>query len=135
MRDRLARKSRKASFSSKTVAPMLKMLENASAAMVKAGPALEANKLGDAIEHQDDALDALQAAMGFANNESNGWVGLANLLMTAEGVAVPARYMRDIAAEQRDLIAETKKSAPGGRPRTPNTTRRAVPTSPRPSCT
>ena len=117
MRDRLARKSRRESSSSRTVAPMLKMLEKASAAMVKSAPALEANKLGDAIEHQDDALDALQAAMGFANNESNGWLGLANLLMTAEGVAVPARYMRDIVAEQRDLIADTKKSKPEGRAR------------------
>jgi len=117
MRDRLARKASRASFSSKTVAPMLKMLEKASAAMVKSAPAIEANKLGDAIEHQDDALDALQGAMGFANNESNGWLGLANLLMTAEGVAVPARYMRDIAAEQRDLIAETRKSKPAERKR------------------
>ncbi|MBT3296183.1 MAG: hypothetical protein HN919_10055 [Verrucomicrobia bacterium] len=114
MRDRLARKNRGDS-ASKTVAPMLKMLEQASAAMLAAAPALKAEKLGEAIEQQDRVLDALQAAMAFSNHEANGWMGLANLIMTAEGLAMPARYMRDIVAEQQDLIADTKTSTPESR--------------------
>lgn len=115
MRGRLERKNRGAS-ASKTVAPMLKMIEQASAAMIEAGAALEADRLGDAIEQQDRVLDALQAAMAFSTHESDGWLGLANLTMTAEGIALPARYMRDIVAEQRDLIAATKASTEQSRP-------------------
>ncbi len=112
MRDRIERKSKR-SGSSKTVEPMLRMLEEASGAMLKAGPALADDKtILDALDHQKDAEDALKMAMSFANHEANGWIGLANLIMTAEGVAMPAKFMGDIVAEQHDLIDATKKSTP-----------------------
>ena len=115
VRSSMERKNRNKSSSNKMVAPMLKMMQDASDAMIKAHPALEANKLGDALAHQDIALNTLQKAISFSSHEASGWLGLANLLMTTEGVALPARFMKDIVAEQRDLIGETKQSTPESR--------------------
>ena len=115
VRNSMERKNRNQSSANKLVAPMLKMMQDASDAMVKAHPALEANKLGDALAHQDIALNTLQKAISFSSHEASGWLGLANLLMTTEGVALPARFMKDIVAEQRDLIGETKRSTPESR--------------------
>lgn len=114
MRDRLQRKKHSAKdiSSSKLVGPMLRMLKQASEAMSKASPALKAEKLGDAIEQQDRALDALQAAMAFSQYDSNGWIQLANLITIAKGVAMPAKHMKDIVAEQSDLITATQNSTP-----------------------
>ncbi len=114
MRDRLQRKSRGTGYS-RMVPPMLALLERASSAMAKAAPALKEDKLPAAKVHQDDALDALQTATGFADHEAAGWLALANLIMSAEGIALPAKYVRDIVAEQRDLIAATKASMPESR--------------------
>ncbi len=114
MRNRLLR-TNKGESASRAVAPMLKMLEESSAAMIKAAPVLEADKRAEAIECQDEALNALQTAMGFSSQESKGWLGLANLLMTTEGIALPAKYMKYVVDEQRDLIEDTKKSTPESR--------------------
>ena len=84
--------------------------------MAKAHPALKANEIIDAIEHQDAAVSALQQAIGLAKNDSHGWVGLANLLITTEGASLPTKYMNDIVAEQRSLVAETKTSTAKNRP-------------------
>ena len=51
--------------------------------------------------------------MGFSNQEAKVLVGLANLVMTTEGLEVPAGYMKDIVGEQEDLIGATRKSKPG----------------------
>ncbi len=106
----LERKNKNINSMSKMVPPMLVLLKEASDAMLKAGPALKENNLGDAIDFQDRAMDALKKALGLAGHEASGWVGLANLLITTEGAALPSKYMQDIVAVQHSLIDATKKS-------------------------
>lgn len=106
----LERKNKNMNSMSKMVPPMLVLLKEASDAMLKAGPALKENNLDDAIDYQDRAMDALKKALGLAGHEASGWVGLANLLITTEGAALPSKYMQDIVAVQHSLIKATKKS-------------------------
>ncbi len=58
----------------------------------------------------DDILDSLEQAISLSKQESNGWIGLANLLITTEAASLPVKYMDDVVAEQQGLIDETKNS-------------------------
>lgn len=117
MQRRLERLNEKPSIASRVLAPMLVMLEDASDSMAQSAPALRADDLDVAIEQQDLVLNALESAMSFSTQEANAWVGLANLVMTTEGVQVPAGLMHDIVAEQQDLIEATRHSTPKTRDR------------------
>jgi len=80
--------------------------------MTAAVESLTNNDADQAIEHQEQAADALAKAyvIAVAQNERLGM--LQDLLMFQRAVWFANGYMADIGAEQRDLLAATETGAP-----------------------
>lgn len=96
--------------------PLVSRLEKAERAMHDVGEALGRNAADEAIERQERAADALAEALAVVVAQNERLSLLQDLMMFQRSVAFANKYMADIVAEQRDLIAATdamdEKTAP-----------------------
>ena len=98
------------------VLPLLARLDRAVHTMTNAVPALQADQPDTAIEHQETATEVLAEAGALGGTmvaRLNVFHGLLNF---ERGVRYASGTMADAVAEQRDLIAGTRKAAPGDLP-------------------
>lgn len=90
------------------IPPLLSRTERAERALRGAVESLKANDADQAIGHQEQAADLLAEAMTIVARQNEQLGLLQSLLMFQRSVGFANRYMTDIVARQRDLIADTK---------------------------
>ena len=96
--------------------PLISCLSRVARAVGKATPLLEENKPDDAIEFQEQALDALEEAAGLNEELTATRRAFASVLSMAESALAPSPLLVEIEAEQSHLSALTEKAKPEDRP-------------------
>jgi hypothetical protein len=96
---------------------LIDCLSRVARAVGKATPLLKENKPDDAIEFQEQALDALEEAAGLNEELTATRTTFVDVLSMAESVLAPSPKLAEIEAEQIDMAALTKKAKPEERPR------------------
>ena len=96
--------------------PLIDCLSRVARAVGKATPLLKENKPDDAIEFQEQALDALEEAAGLNEELTATRTTFADVLSMAESVLAPSPKLAEIEAEQIDMAALTEKAKPEERP-------------------
>ncbi|NNM28317.1 MAG: hypothetical protein HKO57_02255, partial [Akkermansiaceae bacterium] len=96
------------SHSDQDIPPLLSRMERAERALRRAVASLEVNDADQAIGHQEKAADILAEAFAIVVTQNEQLGLLQSLLMFQRSVGFANRYMADIVAEQRDMIAATK---------------------------
>lgn len=90
------------------IPPLLSRTRRAEQSLRSAVASLQANDADLAISHQEQAADILAEAYAIVVRQNEQLGLLQSLLMFQRSVGFANRYMADIVARQRDLIAETK---------------------------
>ena len=98
------------------VLPLLNYLGQLEGSMSKAATTLKGKKIDDAIEHQEAGLKILERATKLLADQLAQNAFLATNLNDTWAVMLPAPYVGDIEAEQRDLLATTAKAKPAELP-------------------
>jgi hypothetical protein len=96
--------------------PLIDCLSRVARAVGKATPLLKENKPDDAIEFQEQALDALEDAAGLNEELTATRTAFVDVLSMAESALAPSPLLVEIEAEQSHLSALTKKAKPEDRP-------------------
>jgi hypothetical protein len=96
------------SNSDQDIPPLLSRMKRAELAMRSAITALKANDADQAISNQEQAADILAEAYAIVTTQNDELGLLQSLLMFQRSVRMSNVYMRDIVAEQWDLITSTK---------------------------
>jgi hypothetical protein len=96
--------------------PLIDCLSRVARAVGKATPLLKENKPDDAIEFQEEALEALEEAAGLNEKLTATRTAFADVLSMAESTLAPSPLLVEIEAEQGHLSALTKKAKPEDRP-------------------
>jgi hypothetical protein len=96
--------------------PLIDCLSRVAGAVGKATPLLKENKPDEAIEFQEQALDALGEAVGLNKELTATRTIFSGVLSMVEDVLAPSPLLVEIEAEQRQLSALTKKTKPEDRP-------------------
>ena len=96
--------------------PLIDCLSRVAGAVGKATPLLKENKPDEAIEFQEQALDALGEAVGLNKELTATRTIFSGVLSMVEDVLTPSPLLVEIEAEQRQLSALTKKTKPEDRP-------------------
>lgn len=94
------------------IAPMLPRLGRAEHALRAAADALKRNDADAAIQEQELAADALAQAHAVVLAQNERLALLQDLFMFQRSVGFANRYMADIVAEQRDMLAATEATQP-----------------------
>jgi len=92
--------------------PLLDCLGRVVHAMTNAVPLLKDNQPGQAVPHQEAALDALEEAGRLIAEQTATHSAFAGVLGDAEAALTPSPQLADIEAEQRDMMAATQKAKP-----------------------
>ncbi|MFT5110347.1 MAG: hypothetical protein ACI9UA_006001, partial [Pseudoalteromonas tetraodonis] len=90
--------------------PLIDCLSRVARAVGKATPLLEENKPDDAIEFQEQALDALEEAAGLNEELTATRSAFAGVLSMAGSALAPSPLLVEIEAEQSHLSALTEKA-------------------------
>ena len=90
------------------IPPLLSRTLRAEQALRRAMASLKANDADQAIDQQEQAADLLAEAYAIVTAQNERLLLLQSLLMFQRSVGFANRYMTDIVAQQRDLIAETR---------------------------
>ena len=96
--------------------PLIDCLSRVARAVGKATPLLKENKPDDAIEYQEQALDALEEAAGLNEELTATRTAFAGVLSMAGSALAPSPLLVEIEAEQSHLSALTKKAKPEDQP-------------------
>jgi len=97
---------------SEELLPLQRCLDNSVRSLTAASPLLRANQPAPAIAHQKSAITSLKEAEGFLADQTARTSFLVKVVADAWNAQVPEPYVTDIEAEQRDLMAVTRKAPP-----------------------
>ncbi len=92
--------------------PLLDCLARVVAAMTKAVALLKDNQPGHAVPHQESALGVLEEAGRLIAEQTATHSAFAGVLGDARDALAPSPQLADIEAEQRDMMAATRKAKP-----------------------
>lgn len=92
------------------VLPLQSCLDKTVRAMTDAGPSLRENRPAQAIAHQKAVLGALKEAESLLADQSARMSFFLKVVVDTWNALAPGPYVDDIEAEQRDLIAVTRKA-------------------------
>ena len=95
---------------------LIDCLSRVARAVGKATPLLKENKPDEAIEFQEQALDALEEAASLNEELTATRTAFADVLSMAESTLAPSPLLVEIEAEQGHLSALTEKAKPEDRP-------------------
>ncbi|MFT5410003.1 MAG: hypothetical protein ACI9NC_002730, partial [Verrucomicrobiales bacterium] len=97
--------------------PLLSKLEQSLRAMTSAVVSLKDNQVDTALAHQETALEALEDANLLLEKQTAELTALMSTLQAAWLALMPAPYVADIQAEQRDLVEAVPNTKEAGLPR------------------
>ena len=92
--------------------PVQNGLDRAARSMTDAVPLLRDNRPVQAVVHVKAAIEALKSAGNILTDQSNRTSVFVKVAVDTWNAMVPGQYVSDIEAEQRDLIAATRKAKP-----------------------
>lgn len=92
--------------------PLLSQIETAERFLNQAVQSLTDNDADRAINHQEQAADALAAGYAIVVAQNERLALLQGMLMFQRSVGFASGYMADIVAEQRDLLEATEAAKP-----------------------
>ena len=95
---------------------LIDSLRRVARAVGKATPLLKENKPDDAIEFQEQALDAIEEAVALNEELTATRTAFVDVLSMAESVLAPSPKLAEIEAEQIGMAALTEKAKPEERP-------------------
>lgn len=95
---------------------LIDCLSRVARAIGKATPMLKENKPDEAIEFQEQALDALEEAAGLNEELTATRTAFADVLSMTESVLAPSPLLLEIESEQGHLGVLTEKAKPEDRP-------------------
>ena len=98
------------------VLPVQTGFDQAVRAMADAAATLRTNQPAKAGVHQNAAVAALKEIASLLADNAKGMAALVKVSGDAANVLLPGPYVADIVAEQRDLIAATRKAQPADFP-------------------
>ena len=96
--------------------PLIDSLSRVARAVGKATPLLKKNKPDDAIDFKEQALDALEEAIGLNEELTATRTAFADVLAMVGSALAPSPLLAEIEAEQSRLSALTEKVNPEGWP-------------------
>ena len=109
-RTAIVERNKKMATSGEDALPLLKYLDTTTRSMAAAALSLQGKQPDEAIDHQETALDALEAAVSLLEKQGVGLSALAMTLEARRSALIPSPFVADIRAEQLDLVAAAEKA-------------------------